>query len=155
MSNLAEHDEVGTLMGGLVALVLAARASQPGEGLDVLVQTLGGLVGGKLGSRLPDVIEPPTSSWHRSTAHSLAVTTAVGTVGVAKCDALAQQLRSAGRDARERAEQSPDSAASYEALRLLNNFLAGVVMGAPGGYVSHTLLDASTPRSIPFLTKGF
>lgn len=143
------------VVGALVALVLALRSSQQGEGVDVVAQTIGGLVGGKLGSRLPDAIEPPTSSWHRSTAHSLVATTTVATVGIAKSNDLAEQLRAAGRDARTRATQAPDAAGTYTLLRLLSGFMAGVATGVPGGYVSHTLLDASTPRSIPLLTKGF
>jgi hypothetical protein len=37
------------------------------------------------------------------------------------------------------------------ALRLL----AGFVNGIAAGYVSHLVLDAASPRSIPVLTKGF
>jgi hypothetical protein len=39
--------------------------------------------------------------------------------------------------------------------RFLARFAAGAVVGAPAGYVSHTLADAQTARGIPLLTKGF
>jgi len=155
MSNLAEHDEAGIAAGAILSLVLALKSSVRGEEWDVVAQVLGGAVGGKLGSRLPDLIEPPTSSWHRSTAHSLVATAAVATGGVAKGNRLAERLRVAARDARIRGDENPDARAVHTMRRLLNSFGAGVATGMPAGYVSHTLLDAATPRSIPIITKGF
>jgi membrane-bound metal-dependent hydrolase YbcI (DUF457 family) len=155
MSNLADHDEAGIAAGAILSLVLALKSCARGEEWDVVAQVLGGAVGGKLGSRLPDLIEPPTSSWHRSAAHSLVATAAVATAGLAKSNGLAERLRVAARDARIRSDENPNVRAMQMVLRLLNSFGAGVATGIPAGYVSHTLLDAATPRSIPFITKGF
>jgi membrane-bound metal-dependent hydrolase YbcI (DUF457 family) len=38
---------------------------------------------------------------------------------------------------------------------LFFHLAAGFVAGLPAGYVSHLACDMTTPRSIPFLTRGF
>jgi hypothetical protein len=53
---------------------------------------------------------------------------------------------------------SPNSSLAQLWLSLCEIFwraLAGFANGLPAGYISHLVLDAGTPRSIPFLTNGF
>ena len=154
MANLAEHDALGVLAGCTFALLLAAKGSQQGDALDVLFEAMGGAVGGKLGSRLPDVLEPPTSSWHRSTAHSLVATGTVAAFVPPKTNALAEALRVHSRRSRQLADEQPTAAGRHQLARFLSRFAAGALNGLPAGYVSHTVLDSATPRSIPLITKG-
>ena len=155
MSNLADHDGLGMTVGAGIALALAVNSNYCGDFLDVLVEIIGGITAGKVGSRLPDAIEPPTSSWHRSTAHSVMATSAVAALGIRKGAPVAEQLRAKAEQARNLASERPEDAQHYQLVRILSRFAAGVAVGAPSGYVSHTLLDSLTPRCIPLITKGF
>lgn len=84
--------------------------------------TIFSAIGGAIGGILPDVLEPPTNPNHRGPCHSVAAGVAVVTGG--------QQLFAS--------QQVP-----LEIKEGLAPFLAG--------YVSHLLLDSTTPKSLPLL----
>src|SRR5258708_7436832 len=119
MSNLADHDGLGMTVGAGIALALAVNSNYCGEFLDVLAEVLGGIAAGKVGSRLPDAIEPATSSWHRSTAHSVMATSAVAALGVRKAAPLAEQLCAKAEQARSLAVERPGDAHHYQMIRIL------------------------------------
>jgi hypothetical protein len=95
MSSKREHDAYGMAAGALTAVLHTALTGQRPTLLDVIAAGVGGGIGGLVGSRVPDVIEPATSSWHRSTAHSVAATGAVAYAGVAHVAPLAARLHGA------------------------------------------------------------
>ncbi len=136
MASRAEHDSLGIAIGGLAALTRCLASGSAESVLDVIVEVAGGMAGGKLGSRIPDGLEPPTSPHHRSTMHSVAITASVAYGGLKHAAPAANKLT--------RAVDDP-------VARALVHFLAGVMTGTPAGYVSHTLADAGTPRGIPLL----
>jgi hypothetical protein len=143
MSSKREHDAYGIAAGALAAVLHRALTGKKLTLVDVIAAGVGGGIGGLVGSCVPDVIEPATSSWHRSTAHSVAATGAVAYAGVAHVAPLAARLHGA-------ADAAPDPL-----FRALARVGAGAVVGAPAGYVSHTVADAQTARGIPLLTRGF
>lgn len=104
------------------AIVLAAtEKNDPEQSASPLLGGLGGLVGGKL----PDVFEPATSPNHRRFCHSVAFAVGVGVVTY-------------------KLYKWQPTDAWGEFLRVL-----GVAVGV--GYLSHLLLDLTTPKSLPLV----
>ena len=155
MSNGREHRRVGFAVGGFAAFV----ASDEGSALwHRLVETLGGMIGGWAGGKLPDILEPAVHGWHRDLAHSM--TTAGGIVaGTAKAAASWQcgcRSRAEYFAARRRATGiEPAERLLFVLAELFWRLAAGALVGAAAGYLSHLALDGTTPRSIPLLTRGF
>jgi hypothetical protein len=153
MANKATHD-----LGGFVAGAgLACWLSQGQKPEHVVAETLGGAFMGLLFSRLPDVLDPPVSPNHRHIAHG--TVTAMVTGSLYLPNALAWQ-----RQFRQRADQlAPERTwATNELARLSSSLqetmlraLAGAVVGAVAGYGSDLVLDATTPRGLPLIVRGF
>jgi LexA-binding, inner membrane-associated putative hydrolase len=165
------HAYVG-IAAGIGNAAFQAKEQKP---LNLLLEAAGGALGGWCGGQLPDIFEPPTSSWHRSLAHSRTI----GTVIVF----ARGQLIEWQKFCRERAEYcrlqpeqngtlvmvpdplrpnlfvpapvNPLAQLFWTAAEVLWRFAAGFANGLAAGYVSHLVLDAGTPRSIPLLVSGF
>ena len=67
MPNRDAHAVVGTCAG----VGLAAYRGQKQESVNRLLEAIGGGIGGYIGSRLPDIIEPALWPGHRQFAHSV------------------------------------------------------------------------------------
>ena len=78
-------------------------------------------------AKLPDILEPATNPHHRQFCHSLVVLTIIG-YGVKKVY-----------------DWKPEDRAG--------EFWRAVALCAGVGYISHLVLDASTPRSLPVIGK--
>jgi|SRR5690606_15533525 len=134
MSNRREHDMAGAFVGGLSVLASAMAAGRsPSVG-----EVLGGVLSGVVTSRLPDVLEPATHSGHRRVAHS---TVAPGATGWA-----AKRLHRTHVALATAAEREADPV-----RRFLAQMAGGATVGAAGGYASHLMLDATTPKGLPLL----
>jgi hypothetical protein len=155
MANSKVHRQVGKVSGVVAAV---ARARNGDSALDVLTFGLGGYIGGALGARLPDIIEPAVHSQLRHVAHSLATATAIAASAIEsieRVESYAQMRAQAAADApcaagRYRVaehRQSPQGTPREASAR--------VVAGLGAGYLSHLALDAGTPRGIPLLMRGF
>lgn len=159
MPNRKTHTAVGAATGAAFAFY-RAKDQTPNN---LLTEALGGLLGGCLGGRLPDILEPAVSSWHRDTAHSLAVGGAI----ISTRNRLSE-LETGCRENAERCRAirmvrqgngfvpAPRGSLSEflsEMQELLWRLLAGFLNGLAAGYLSHLALDAASPRSIPLLTS--
>lgn len=147
MATRQTHMMVGVPVGAAVA----AYAGRDQLGPNLLVEIVGGGLGGALGALLPDRLEPPTSSWHRSIAHSY--TTAAAGIKV-----VPRALSSWQRECRARArkhdwlkEQTVDPWVRlwHAACALFWRILSGFAVGLAAGYASHLALDFLTPRGLP------
>jgi membrane-bound metal-dependent hydrolase YbcI (DUF457 family) len=125
-----------------------ARELPPRE---IALEVIGGLFGGRVGGRMPDVFDPPFCPSHRDFAHSLTAAGILATVAYKKLGEWQTWLRTkADECAAKQAAAEPGSVESLfwllaaAALRMLAGFLAGLV----GGYLSHIAMDAFTPMSI-------
>jgi hypothetical protein len=168
MANRKTHRRVGRVSGALYG---AHRAKDQRVG-HFITESIGGAIGGDIGAMAADWLEPAVSSWHRGAAHSCAAGGIVLSIG----DTLAQVeifcRAEAQRKAMQRSELEmvphptlPDMFVPAPGSVLTNLWLlacellwraaAGFANGLAAGYVSHLVLDAGTPRSIPLLTKGF
>jgi len=155
MSSRKFHATVGGLAGGLSALVSLPEGQEP---LHNLAEVVGGIFGGVLGSRLPDIIEPAIHSYHRDFFHSVAVGGTL-TVGLVQQTVTpGARLREFAALAHQRGQQAQSAGESpllHQLMEVVFHLAAGAVAGLPAGYVSHLACDATTPRSIPLLTRGF
>lgn len=149
------HRTVGTAGGALIAFL---RTNPADELWKRIVETFGGALGGNLGARVPDWLEPALHPNHRSTIHSIGVGTKVLMTAAGTMTAWEQSCR--------------DRAYYFAALRnapetvgidwlkcLVGEFFwrlaAGLASALSFGYGSHLALDATTPMGIPLLTRGF
>lgn len=136
--NRTAHVNAGVACGAVTSIALACDDDRA----DVFLEMLGGAIGGWLGGRLPDLLEPATNPDHRAIFHSLTV----GGGGNALAFSKLPQLQA---DLRERARQCTAAGDDWGALGL--NILAGLIAGLAAGYVSHLVLDSTTPKSLPIL----
>ena len=80
MANKEEHIEKALLIGGpILCLLLFMIDNNPSMFLLTVLLSLGMLV---LGAVLPDILEPPTNPFHRSTFHSKLILIIVGSLGI-------------------------------------------------------------------------
>lgn len=142
------HRTVGRPVGTAYAVIQASRSPIG----DPLIEGLGGWLGGDLGSRMPDILEP--GRWdHRQTAHSLSAGVALGF--------SAETIQRWAESSRQRAHQHQQLAADpslatalslwHSLVALFWSALAGWLNGFLAGYVSHLVLDACTPACIPVI----
>jgi hypothetical protein len=153
MASRPAHDLLGIASGAAGAALGAG--DQPGAHL--ALEVAGGALAGWFGSRLPDIIDPPTTPDHRSVAHGALSAGVVGwSIGDVMTNAQ-QYLRDRADDlvrARETIETDLQRAINLM-LECICRLLAGAVAGLPIGYASHLALDLMTPRGLPLLVKGF
>lgn len=137
MPNRSTHTFVGSIAGG----VAVARVTRDKTDKEKLISVIGGLIGGNIGGRLPDIIDPPTGPNHRGVGHS-------ATLGLAGSGGYAYKVAPLAM------EYCYEQAAIAEEngdflLEILWLFLAGLVWGIGAGYASHLLLDLGTPKGLP------
>ena len=151
MANGRTHAWAGLAAGGGAALYRGRH--QPL--LDMVVEGVGGAIGGYFGGKVPDVLEPAIHSWHRDFCHSWTVgafvTAAITTLAEweSHCREKAAEMR------RQRIALQPGSFAAffYFLGEMLWTLAAGFVAGFGAGYVSHLVLDAATPRGLPLFCR--
>jgi hypothetical protein len=154
MPDNATHQRAADLAGLGIGLYSASEL----EGWPALCRILGCVVDAKLAAALPDLLEPAISSWHRGSLHSYGAlasgVTVAGRPPAWARDWIAAREQAADRARRERESlqtDHPDRAGLWLA-EMAEHFAIGVLVGAPpGGYVSHLLLDAGSPRGLPLL----
>ena len=147
-----EHLPAGILAGFVYA------ATRPGQTDDYgsLVEWITGAVGGGFGGLVPDLLEPATNPWHRSMAHSLFAGGGIVALDT-QLTRWQSKLREKALEYRECRAKAPEGIQRFILLlgELLCFALAGLIAGVLAGYVSHLVLDAITPASLPVLMKGF
>ena len=140
MPNKHVHRPVGTVLGGTAAFALADPEHR-------LLETLGGLIGGWLGSVMPDRIDPPISPRHRSVGHG--VLSAGGSLVAlfSNLPRLQEWLRSKARELE--AARSPSTFGHFRLLAALCRSCAGLIAGFLTGYACHLIQDSRTPAKLP------
>lgn len=120
---------------------------------DLLPEILGGLVGGWLGGKAPDVLDPPTSPNHRGLGHSAG---GAAIVLMRVDDILSnweEYFRSHANEVRTRRNQQESGLAKaiLFVVEMLIRIAGGVASGMIGGYSAHLAFDALTPKSLPLI----
>lgn len=154
MSDGKTHQKIAMASGGVAALLM----SNEKEPWKLIAETLGGVIGGLVGGKLPDIIEPAVHSWHRNVAHSFstgAVVVGAAAKGVQSWHASCRAKAEAWAQRRRDPNLTPTDRALALVAELAWRIAAGLPIGAAAGYVSHLALDAGTPRGIPLIARGF
>lgn len=112
------------LAGGAVGLAVFLVDRNDGS---AIINPVASAAAGSFFAALPDIIEPATNPHHRQFFHSLVVFSVIG-IGVKKV------------------YNWKPSRAHHKTLRAIS-LIAGCA------YLSHLVLDATTPRSLPILGK--
>lgn len=117
----------------------------------------GAVLGAVVGGALPDVIEPGLHSWHRKTAHSVAVGGGLAWLGLdppGEFRSVIDQWDEGARLLRERRQalplDHPDRCGLWlkeMGTHVLISLLGGLLLG----YVLHLAADATTPRGLPLV----
>lgn len=151
---------------------MTAYVAKEQTGLDFWLQLLGAGLGSGCTGNLPDIFEPAVSSYHWGTFHSIGMG---GTI-----TAQANRISEFRKFCQSQADQCKDNPKRIlripvsedvafpiqldgivgKALSFIERclwlILAGFVVGAATGYVSHLALDAVTcKRCLPLLKRGF
>jgi membrane-bound metal-dependent hydrolase YbcI (DUF457 family) len=150
MPNRETHIAVGIPVGVLVA-GYQAKDQDPSK---KFWEILGGGLGSYYGSRLPDIIEPALSPKHRRSFHSLVAGLSacagerkLSNKWITWCRSKADYYR------REQCKSTVSNAYKllYFLIEIVLRILAGILSGLIYGYLSHVVLDAATPNSVPII----
>jgi hypothetical protein len=150
----------------------AAYEAKERTGLNFWLEVFGGAVGGEISGRLPDVLEPAISSWHRGTAHSVAAGGAIISAKdlMASCVTFCREQADLCHEEAQRnvitmiptatgfVPYAPSLLEIFisQSTEMIWSLLAGFLNGMAAGYVSHLALDCCVgERGIPLLTRGF
>jgi len=118
-----------------------------------ILEAAGAGLASAIGGVLPDCIDLPIHSHHRSAAHGIVPAIGLGTIAFQQAGPMQQWLREqAESHAQARAESASVLGEIWHLLcEALLRLLAGAVVGLPTGYASHLALDFFTPRSLPLV----
>ena len=154
MPNADIHVPIGVASGGVAAIATLPSGASAYQGL---IEILGGLVGGLIGAKLPDIFDPATSPNHRGVGHGLANALAAGKIYLSKLPAWQSELREAAKRYGSMASAEPEGfkRGLYWAQSTLCLIAAGLLAGLIVGYASHLVLDFTTPKGLPLVCRAF
>lgn len=150
------HVRAGMISGAAAVFFFNHLEQKPVVSVADLV---GGLAGGYLGGRIPDLIDPSKIGGpnHRSHGHGLAQNSAL-VLWVydninefrEKCFEKAAELE---RESKEFADEIKSFWATLKACFL--KVMAGLAIGLIAGIISHLVLDSFTKKSLPIFYNKF
>lgn len=152
MPNAKTHALIAVSASGLVAYLVSDGL--PGEARATV--TGGAMLAGLVGGLAPDALEPAIHPWHRSVFHSAAFGAVVGKVGVSPVRQVMKDLLSEAAILRQQRLALGASHPDHGRLwfeEFSRYFIAGFLIGAPVGYLSHLLADMGTSRGIPLIGR--
>jgi hypothetical protein len=141
------HAVFGTASGGVAAFCLALRD----ENGSPVVESVGGALGGYVGGRLPDWLEPSLGNpRHRSHCHSWAALGLDAGAAAKWLQKVQSDLRNRAHQHKERCTEVDDwpEAAWHWVLHALLMLASGLVAGLAAGVASHLVLDAGTKAGL-------
>lgn len=153
MPNGPTHTAIGAGLSAIVATANCGDLPDSGQVIDSLAATIGGGIGG----RLPDILEPAVHSHHRGVCHSVAIGTAVVALAGYVCRTAGAQLRATAAEHRANRMPVAPNDPRHMSLWLQEHAiyaLLGFGLGLPVGYASHIAADMTTPRGVPFVSRG-
>jgi len=149
MANGRTHVGVGAGAGAVIAYLAAGQQPLPA----VILEALGGCLGGVAGAKAPDWIDPATSPNHRGIGHGVVPVTTVAVwyrdnlpVWQTKCRLKADEHGRLRQQAQSGCERL-----WHGLVEMMFRMAAGFLTGLLAGYLSHVGLDCVTPKSLPAL----
>ena len=150
MSSGRTHKTVG-VFSGAGAVYLHNHVSQSQHHL---TDYIGGVVGGYYGSKLADIVDPPTSPNHRSIGHGIIQNSILAKVIYENIAQFRKHCFQQAENYHQRANQCQEQLFQELLLRMLAEafkFAAGLAAGLIAGHLSHLALDATTAKSLPLI----
>jgi len=143
------HTAIGVGAGIAAGYALALRSNrQP-----TLPEMFGWAVGGILGAKVPDLLEPAYCPAHRKFCHSgCALLLNLLALQSETLESWIQSLHEKAGEQRMRSLSEPENALFYSISAILYEFVAGALPGLIAGYASHLIADSTTPCGIPLVT---
>ncbi len=154
MPNARTHTRFGMTVGGVTAYAMVPKEAPTYQRA---IETLGGLLGGYWGARLPDIIDPATSPNHRDIAHGLGTALVMGKLYMDRLPEWQASFRAKAEHYKVMAEAEQDGLKAVF-LAIVSGFcfaIAGALAGLSLGFGSHLVLDFATPRCLPLVCRGF
>ncbi len=148
MSSGKMHKTVGVAAGA----VAVYGQNQTVETAHNFSDYLGGIIGGYFGSKIPDIIDPPTSPNHRSVGHGVVQNMYLLKIVSENIGAFREFCFEKAKEYEEKAKSCLDSPFMNFFFIILSEaykFAAGLALGIIAGHVSHLALDCTTPKSLP------
>ena len=103
---------------------------------EMLLRVLGASIGGYMGARVPDIIDPSSRGPnHRSIGHGVVSN---GTLYAFSKDKFLDTRKKLSNETEQR-------------KRLFNQFIVGAMEGFVTGHASHLVLDSRTPKGLPLV----
>ncbi len=148
------HRLAGTVAGGAAAYLMSDKADATWQRV---VEGVGGAIAGNIGARVPDWLEPAIHPNHRNVCHSV---TTIGSMVYAACKTIESWEAHCRAKAQQFAAMRTRDAGLLTWIQsfigeLFWRLSAGALAGFTAGYGSHLALDATTPKRIPLLVRGF
>ncbi len=109
-----------------------------------LMDYLGAAIGGYIGAKIPDIIDPPTSPNHRSIGHSVVFNTLLLKWVLSNIDKFRTYCL-------KQANEKQNCDGSISLTSEFYRFSAGVSFGITAGHISHLALDMTTAKSLPLI----
>jgi membrane-bound metal-dependent hydrolase YbcI (DUF457 family) len=149
MPNFETHDAIGIAAGAGYA-VYRTRGQAP---ILRFVEAVAGGLGGSVGGRLPDLLEPATWPGHRDVAHSAACAGLImkSRSPVEKWSAQMESTISQLLFSPSPSDVQLGPSTEQFVTAICMALVVGFVNGLLAGYLSHLALDGCTPSGIPLL----
>jgi len=148
MPNRQTHTTIGIITGVGVTAYRARHQSDQ----NILLEMVGGGIGGYMSSRLPDVIEPASWPGHRQLAHSAATGAVIATTAYKLIGEWEEWCRSKAEYYHNRKSDETINWFEkflYALLEILLHIASGTLSGLSAGYLSHLILDGCSPNGLP------
>ncbi|MBN2180332.1 MAG: hypothetical protein JW715_00350 [Sedimentisphaerales bacterium] len=141
MADGKTHKAIGTLGGTVASLIFNDQKGTPNLSLIYLA---GGAIGGRIGGRLPDIIDIPDSPFHRSFGHSVSIN------GIAYLNKRAKKIFHDCLDCLiQKANKFMNE--GNKILYCLCHFAAAFLIGFATGHGLHLVTDMFYPMGLPLL----
>jgi len=141
MADGKTHKAIGAAAGTVASLIYNGQKGNPDLSL---IYAAGGLLGGILGGKLPDIIDRPDTPNHRSFGHSVAL------VGIsAWTEKETVIFRNILAELQVNAEELDSKGEKF--LAGCCHFIAAFMIGIVAGYGSHLALDMFGKKGLPLL----
>jgi len=140
------------ILGGAAGAAIAVWRAPNRKPEDKVFGGLGCIIGGVAGSRMPDILDPPTYPGHRDFGHSISAGITLIKASEFAKDAEASLIAYADEySLRCEASTNTIDKLAYVLGELSFRMAAGFVPGFIAGYISHLALDGTTKRGLPIV----
>jgi len=136
MPNRDVHIKVGVGFAVSATIVAAIASNEEITFEEICMRVAGAVLGGYVGARLPDIIDPSSRGPnHRSLGHGVVPNGTLCALGTERYLDMRKNLLGE----------------SDKKSRIYNQLIVGAMDGFIAGHTSHLILDSRTPKGLPVI----